>query len=144
MFFGGIFLSVLASYFLWDSYKKLGLYRDSVSWPSVSGEVSYSEAVRYSATSPRYDFLVNYEYEVEGVFYKGNQVALYPISSKHEAQYLADRFLVGKTVKVFYHPADHHTSILLTGSGNRKKYGEVILSIITLAVAVGLMAGGLF
>jgi hypothetical protein len=143
-FWGGMFLVFLALYLLKHAIKSFHEFEDSKNWPFVIGQIVYSEVVRPSATNSRRDFLVNYDYQVNGKQYRGNRVTLYTIIDEAEAVGFQAKFATGSSVPVYYRTEVPSESILVTGGRGEKKYGEIIMSFLVLVVGVVVSIAGYF
>lgn len=143
-FWGGVFLVLLAAYLLKHAIKSFHEFEESKNWPSVTGKIVYSEVVRPSATNSRRDFLVNYDYEVDGKEYRGNRTTLYTIIDEEEAVGFQAQFKTGSSVLVYYRTEVPSESILVPGGRDEKKYGEIIMSFVVLVVGVVVSIAGFY
>ena len=100
-----------------------GLYRynmgrDSASWPSEKGKITYSHARPHQKKSGNvYMPSVRYNYTVKGKHYVGSRISA---SDEYQktfggAQDILRPYPVGQTVSVYYDPSDPATSLIEKG-----------------------------
>ncbi|SNS43397.1 Protein of unknown function [Sphingomonas laterariae] len=102
-----------------------GLYRYAVAesaWEETDGRIlasEYSEHVSEDtdgSSSTSYRAHVRYLYAVGGREYRGRAIWLYyhiPIDDRFDAQDLVEAFAAGRTVPVYYDPADPGDAVLI-------------------------------
>lgn len=132
----------LSLYLLKHAMHSLKVSEASKSWPQTKGHMKKSEAVRYQSTSSRWNFTADYEYSVEGKVFQGHTVALYTIIHKEEAQALAERYPSNKDITVYYNPEAPEESVLIPGSREGKKYGEVIFAVVAVLASIVFAISG--
>ena len=87
-------------------------------WPVTDGVIQSAEMKSHSGSKggTTYSAEVTYTYQVNGVRYKGNKVAIGQMSASPEyAQGILNRYPVGKKVSVHYSPTDPSEAVLETG-----------------------------
>lgn len=100
-----------------------GKARQSLTWPSVEGEIAHS-AVLYQTdnSTPRnngstFKADIVYRYKVNGRSYSSSRMALLDLASTAgRAQTLVDRYPDQSKIDVYYNPADPADSVLEPGS----------------------------
>lgn len=112
--------------------------RRSLDWPTTGGKIVVSEVREHSYTDEFYEYIA-YDYQVDSRSYTSASVSfgdgLLPYSTR---QNLRQVYQVGKTVTVYYDPANPRSAVLVPGNG----YGP--LQYLLTAVGVVLTAGSLF
>ena len=111
-----LLIGTLTAYYAFYIYIK---ERNINTWPKVKGKIVESLVVMeerddpYEDNDALYKSLVQYEYEVNGLPYKGENIGLVKFSSwQFVAQNIVRRYPVGFTVDVFYNPDSHGESYL--------------------------------
>ncbi len=141
----GLGIVILGLGFLNFGVGQLTKGKESTNWPTVSGNVTKCDLeertiTEKSGTEKRtttYEIVnISYGYSVEGTSYTSNRVS-FGGQKRGTARLLADRYSLGKAVKVFYDPDDPEESVLEPGlSGG--SYFFLIFSIAIIAI------GGLY
>ncbi|MBN2040216.1 MAG: DUF3592 domain-containing protein [Spirochaetes bacterium] len=100
-----------------------GLYKyktgkESVSWPSVKGKITYSR-VEAGRNNKKQEYLpsVKYIYRVNKKLYTGNNITASDVYQKTRgsANTILKKYPVGGEVSVYYNPANPDNSVLETG-----------------------------
>ncbi|WP_120497266.1 DUF3592 domain-containing protein [Kiloniella sp. EL199] len=139
-FWAGLFLVGLALYLLIDAIRSLKMFEACGHWPKTTGVMTKSLVSRPKSTSSQHVFYAGYDYNVGGRSYSGSRVAYYTVSDEAEAKGLGNSHAVGQTVDVFYDPANPGEATLINQpKADGKKYGEVILGCLALAVGIGVI-----
>ncbi len=93
-------------------------------WPSVPGQITGSRVFARNETgdqrgTPTHEWLteVRYEYTVNGLRHEGNTLRAFGLNHFTEEQAQAEMapFGLGKTVPVYYDPANPSRSVLIPG-----------------------------
>jgi hypothetical protein len=113
----------------------------SSDWPSTDGTILSSRVTSVSEKGhSRYTPRVDYSFTVSGKEFESNRITFRTLSaSREDALHIANRFLKGETVQVYYNPNDPSKSVLMPGSGSFWRPGTVI-SVGLLLVFGGLAA----
>ena len=114
------------------------------SWPTAQGTVISSEVRTHQDissddghSSTSYEPLVKYSYTVNNISYTGSRIGYGAnMFDRNTAQNMANRYMAGSTLPVYYNPIDPHDSVLDTTAGGSKIF--MIIGIIF--TALGLMA----
>lgn len=132
--FGGLFLSMLGIGMLRAS-------RAALAWPTVQGRITQSE-VASGGVNKGYRPIVEFTYSVKGRDYRSRSVILDTVvgGSRGYAEKRAQRYPVGRIVKVFYDPSDPGRAALEIHSGP----GWWVLGLGIALLAVALLATGRF
>ena len=111
--FGLIYL-IIAMWTLGRGIQVMNESRLSTSWPTVEGKIVKSEVVDGRKTT-RAD--IQFTYIVEGQSYRSFRVKFSQnlTTNYKKANVLAERYLLGSSVTVYYDPADPNTAILEPG-----------------------------
>ena len=118
------FLALLVVLIIRSAYYDVALdiiaVNDSSAWPSVKGRVVRFADFNANLRSWRDDQIVEYEFEVEGVRYTGNQVSF---SKRSRWNYDAVKEATAKwslnpDAKVYYDSANPNRSVLEPGGSN--------------------------
>lgn len=123
----------------------LGDAKASENWPSVTGQVIYTDVDRVhrmsgssssSGSEYRYVPEVQYEYQVEGARYEGDRIAFGSTRerSRFRAQDVVDRYPIASDVNVHYDPSNPSNSVLEPGA-------DLVLSIMPWGGLLFLLAG---
>lgn len=99
---------------LWGAIRQIR----AIGFPQTSGVVTKSvvESHRGSKGSVTYSPAIEYDYTVAGTKYHGRQYRFGQISSNGgNARHIVDAYPVGRTIDVFYSPADPSIAVLKTG-----------------------------
>ncbi|WP_085909196.1 DUF3592 domain-containing protein [Kiloniella majae] len=140
-FWGGLFLVGLALYLLLDAIQSLKKLAACGHWPRTDGVMTKSLVSRPKSTSSQHVFYAAYDYSVGGKNYSGSRVAYYTVSDEAEVKGLGNSHGVGKTVDVFYDPANPTEATLINQrKAGGKKYGEIILGCLALAAGISVIA----
>jgi len=121
--FFGIFFAIGLGVLIF-AYKSYSLGKESLEWPSVEGDVVYSEIEKRTRTrskggsSTTFSANIIYEYTVEGETYTGDKLRflLWNSSDRSESRSTVDKYPVGKVVPVYYKPDSPDTSVLEPGT----------------------------
>jgi hypothetical protein len=125
----GLLMIGMSIPFLFGAY---GEYRDAhatAKWPTVPGHVNSIEIGSFSGrAAPQgrirtvWEVNVSYEYSVANEVYRGNKIWFDGSGtlSRTKAEEIADRFAEGRTVPVFYNPADPGDAVLVPGPGDTR------------------------
>ena len=118
MIAGGIFLIVWGSNELKDAYK-------SRSWPSTQGKITSSYIKKQvnkksspNRTTTSFSAKVRFRYTVGGTTYSGDRICFggtYSGGKRSLAKKVADSYLKGKKVTVYYDPENPKEAVLKTG-----------------------------
>ena len=118
--------------------------RQSLSWPSIEGEIAHSALLfRSSANAstdntPMYKADVSYRYKVKGVDYSSSRISLMDMSSTGgRAQGIVERYPSGSMVPVYYNPSDPSDAVLEPG-------GAAGIGVLKLIGAIFALAGFVF
>ncbi len=141
-FFGGLFFVCIGAYLLIRKLEARRLIVESESWPTIPAKITQSVATRHDATSSRWNYLTSYEYEIDGKSYKNHIATFYTIIHEKEAKEMEADFPEGENVCVYYDPQEPKQSVLKLGRGHTSKNGEVISSLLCIAIGLAVMAGG--
>ena len=98
--------------------------RQSLSWPSIEGDIAHSATLYETNRSPSsggvtatYKADVSYRYQVNGKDYSSSTITLLDVSSTlGRAQSIVDQYPDKSKVQVFYNPADPSESVLEPGN----------------------------
>ncbi|BBL74510.1 DUF3592 domain-containing protein [Methylomagnum ishizawai] len=88
----------------------------SLSWPSVDGEILYSDVVMASGVG-QYQAIVKFQYSVDSEQYIGDTIAFTQAYSRDKSslQNLVAAYPIGSNPKVYYDPKNPSTSVLKPG-----------------------------
>ena len=96
--------------------------RDSLSWPSIEGEISHSAVLYQTETSSvqgahaTYKADIAYRYKVRGRNYSSARISLLDLaSSPGRAEQIVNRYPDQSKVDVYYNPADPADAVLEPG-----------------------------
>lgn len=119
-----VFIPIFVSgFFIWLGYGQYSKGRVSESWPTASGLILNSDVAeartRAGSAQRMYEARIIYEYEIGGQKYKGNQVTFADGSSSNrsDASKMVNQMPAGKTVPVYYNPADPYEACLIREVG---------------------------
>jgi len=141
VFLIGIAIVLIGVWLLAWSFRLRREMRESVTWPSVPGEILKCELIVFGAGSPKnYNVDLAYRYTVDGREHRGHEPHLYGITTKAEAESIVERFPEGATVDVYYSPARLDRAVLVTGERPAKKSHEMWMGIIVTIVGA-IVAG---
>jgi len=111
--------------------------RQSLSWPSIEGEISHSAVLYQTNTTdrtaaPTWKADIAYRYKVGGRNYSSSRISIldFASSSTSRAENIVSRYPDKSTVQVYYNPTDPSDSVLEPGSAG--------------GVNVAYLVGGLF
>jgi hypothetical protein len=98
--------------------------RDSLSWPSIEGEIAHSAVLYRTATTANDDVQssykadISYRYKVRGANYSSSKVSLldFATSRAGRAQDIVQQYPDKSRVQVYYNPADPADAVLEPGS----------------------------
>ena len=125
---------VLGAFLIWQGWRRQQSVKASMSWPYVQGRViaaSVRQVVERGDAETRdmtkYVPLVQYEYQVAGKTFQGNQLAFQEKSynSHKKAFALVAAFAAGSQVMVFFDPANPQNAVL-----ERKAHGNNIILVV--------------
>lgn len=87
------------------------------SWPSVDGVIVSSNAKRIDHDKERYVIDVEYKYSVNEKHFTGTEISSSnKMLTKSEKENSLERYVSGKSVKVYYDPDSHQNAYLVTGA----------------------------
>jgi hypothetical protein len=141
---------LIAAFLIRSSRRSQQQAVNSQSWPFVMGEVvsAHVEARRstdadgHSSTS--YHPRITYEYEVRGHRYQSNQVSFggsVGSGSSSGAQAVADRYIPGNRIRVYYNPDNPGEAVLERSAGSSSKILIwVAVFIIFMVVCISLVS----
>jgi hypothetical protein len=89
--------------------------RGSLAWPSVQGEIVKSSVTRYTSRRFRWNWQVEYRYDVDGHAYTGWRTYFGSSVPIAIARNIVRKFPAQSTVTVYYHPSVHTKSVLIPG-----------------------------
>jgi len=108
----------------------------------MRGTILYSGIQKYGGKGgPTYQPKIQYEYTVGDVTFKGSRIefGLRLNTNEAEARRISEKYVVGKKISVFYHPAHPSLSTLQTGVDEiTLGFGFVICGIIFIFIFVWL------
>jgi Protein of unknown function (DUF3592) len=118
-------------------------------WPSTTGRIIasgvYGQGVLLSArTGGGYSVLVptvEYVYEVDGVEHRGHTIGFDQSYMGADRRNLRRDFPVGRSVPVYYHPADAGRSVLIPGG--RARPFELVFDVLLIIVGALWLIGAL-
>lgn len=116
-------------------------YSDPSHWRETTGIITESRAIDWKGSS---SFAVKYTYEVNGKKYAGYRDALYTIASKEDVKSLVEKYKEGHPATIFYLKQTPSESCLIIGTNPKKKYSDIILTILGLIIGFSLCLWSLF
>jgi hypothetical protein len=118
----GLMMLVHYSWRIWAA-------KQSINWPTVTGEIIAStlQETHYKGTA--YSPLVQYRYNVAGETYINDNITLTHVDPTNmaQAQTTLTKYPVGKTVAIHYHPTVPSIACLEAGSIAWENYIPVVL-----------------
>lgn len=134
--FGGGFFVALGLYLLKHSLDSLKLFKESQSWPKVSGRVLKSELVKFKNS---HSLFVSYQYQAGGKKYESNRIALWTLGGEFSVKF-ASEFKLGEACEVHYNPRKPKQAVLIPGPpAHGKRYSDLILSIVATTVGSAII-----
>lgn len=120
--------------------KIAGKAKQSLSWPSIEGEIAHSAILLQTQTAPTQGSEVtvkadiSYRYKVNGRNYSSSQISLldFSSSSSARARTIVSRYPDNSKVDVYYNPADPSEAVLEPGAST----GLRILYLVGVTFAV--------
>lgn len=143
----------IAGFLIFNARRTTAQAQASQSWPSVMGTVA-SSSVEVSTssdseggTSTSYYPAVTYAYDVLGHRYSSDRVAFgFRVGSgnRAQAQAVADRYIAGNQIRVYYNPNNPGEAVLerTSQSSNTAKWIAILIIAIlciTIAMIFGIM-----
>jgi len=141
VFLIGVTIIALGVWLIAWSFRLRAEMRESVTWPSVPGEILKCELIVFASDSPRnYNVDLAYRYTVDDREHRGTEPHLYGVTTKAEAESIVERFPEGAKVDVYFKPSRPERAVLVTGERPTKKSHEMWMGIIVTVVG-GIVAG---
>jgi hypothetical protein len=141
-------LLLLGAFLVFTGVRQRTQAQASSGWPSVQGKALSAEVKTESHTDTRthqrrtsFRPAVAYEYQVNGVSYRGSRVAFADFSNlgSSDAQRILSQVVQGDSVQVFYNPQDPTETVLLNANvpgTDWKIIGGVALILLVIAYLV--------
>lgn len=129
---GVLFCGSFLAMGLWAGYKvvtELPLAIDSETWPTTDGRIVHSN-LRVRGRQSRNRFSLEYAYQVGGVDYSNDEFTFMSDVFLRNARENAERYPLGKTIAVHYHPERNDVSVLETEVNWLGFVGIAIISIV--------------
>ncbi len=147
----------IAVFFIFNARRTKAQAQASQTWPSVMGTVAASSVETSHSTdsdghsSTSYYPAVTYQYEVLGHSYSSDRVSFgfrVGSGSRTQAQAVADRYIAGNQIRVYYNPNNPGEAVLerTSQSSNIAKWIAIlIIAILCITTAMILVImGGTF
>ena len=136
-----IFLPAVWRSVIWPQYLAVKWGHASRSWPRVRGEVTFAKLKSLGREGHATE--IWYEYTVDNIDYASSRVALgvFVGTSLDEALATYERYRLGSSVSVYYHPDNPQLAVLETGvPGVRVRFGYLIITLASGLVLITLVA----
>jgi len=136
-----IFLPAVWRSVVWPQYLAVKWGQASHSWPRVRGEITFAKLKmvgRYGHAAE-----IWYEYTIDNIDYASKSVALgvFLSTSLDDALATYERYRLGSSVNVYYHPDNPQLAVLETGvPGVRVRFGYLIITLASGLVLITLAA----
>ena len=143
-FFGVALILAGSIWFVWSLYS-LGKGRKSEFWNVTTGIITKSEVIELSlrkggGACP----IVHYEYSLYGKLYKSDRIFwgnVHTSCTRDSAQQVAEKYMEGTQVTVYYNPNNTQESVLEPGSAHGSMLSLAVSCIPIIAGIVQLMTG---
>jgi len=131
----------LVGYWVWSVFESI----EATRWPRAQGRIIRTDVEEVPARfTPDWAPKVTYSYEVDGTTHTGTRISFYDYdnaTSRSKAEAQLNRFPVGSSVTVRYHPANPSRSVLELGF----RLGPLVVVAVAVALILfGLSSLGLF
>lgn len=139
-------LMVIGAVFLFHGLTGIVKYNISTKWVSTEGRITESKVSSLRSRDPlnspiggrsaqkEIDYLINYEYNVNGIKYVGNRVSFSEILTEIRVREVVNNYPIGKQVVVSYVQSEPTRSALERSRGDMWSF--------LLKIAVGLLFCG--
>ena len=136
-----IFLPAVWRSVIWPQYLAVKWGQASRSWPRVRGEITFAKLKMVGRDGHAAE--IRYEYTVDNLDYASSRVALGVFLGAPLAEALAtyERYRLGSSVSVYYHPDNPQLAVLEPGvPGVRVRFGYFIITLASGLVLITLAA----
>lgn len=134
-----IFLPAVWRSVIWPQYLAVKWGQASRTWPKVRGEITFAKLKRAGRDGHAAE--IWYEYTVANIDYASNRVALgvFLSTSLDDALATYERYRLGSSVNVHYHPDNPQLAVLEPGvPGVRIRFGYLIITLASGLVLITL------
>ncbi len=136
-----VFLPAVWKSVVYPQYLAVKWGQASRSWPRVRGEITFAKLKMVGRDGHAAE--IQYEYTVDNLDYASSRVALgvFVGTSLDEALATYERYRLGSSVSVYYHPDNPQLAVLETGvPGVRVRFGYLIITLASGLVLITLVA----
>jgi len=136
-----IFLPAVWKSVVYPQYLAVKWGQASHTWPRVRGEVTFAKLKSLGREGHATE--IWYEYTVDNIDFASSRVALgvFVGTSLDEALATYERYRLGSSVSVYYHPDNPQLAVLETGvPGVRVRFGYFIITLASGLVLITLAA----
>ena len=145
----GVGIALVGVAFISYGIGEISKAKESVNWPTVSGSVITSKTEKRTSTegsgstkkTKTYDVaIIKYEYDIDGTSYTSNRIA-FGGQERGSAHTLVSKYPEGKSVKVYYDPADPEVAALEPGMKGGSYFFPIFGAVIILFGCVFVFKG---
>lgn len=136
-----IFLPAVWRSVIWPQYVAVKWGQASRTWPKVRGEITFAKLKTVGRDGHAAE--IWYEYTIDNIDYASKSVALgvFLSTSLDDALATYERYRLGSSVNVYYHPDDPQLAVLQPGvPGVRIRFGYLIITLASGLVLITLAA----
>ncbi len=136
-----IFLPAVWRSVIYPQYLAVKWGQASHTWPKARGEITFAKLKSLGRSGHAAE--IWYEYTVNGIDYAASRVALgvFLDMSLDDALAIYERYRLGSSVPVYYHPDNPPIAVLTPGvSGVRVRFGYFIITLASGLVLITLAA----